>query len=75
MTTVRDSAGNEIGHCDGRFVYDRVGERRYWIDDGDVFSMPPIDREDDIGTRAVVKIAVLTDGIAIDDNGATVFIL
>ena len=75
MTSVYDSEGNKVGQYDGRFVYGVFGEKLYWIDDGEVFSMPPINREDELGARAPIKIADLTDGVATDSKGATIFTL
>ena len=75
MTTVYDSEGHEIGQFDGRFVYDRTSTKCYWIDDGEVFSMPPIHLESGSSTRAAIKVADLTNGVAIDSDGATVFSL
>ena len=75
MTPVYDSNGNKIGQYDGRFVYGSIGEKLYWIDGGEVFSMPPINCEDDSGARATVKIADLTDRVAIDAKGETIFTL
>lgn len=75
MIKVHDSDGNDIGHYDGRFVYDRIGTKCYWIEEGEVFSLPPIDRGEEPGTRAAIKIATLTDGVALDDQGKTIFTL
>lgn len=75
MTPVYDCEGNEMGQFDGRFVYDRMGTKCYWIDDREVFSMPPIHRENELGSRAAIKVAVLSDRVAIDSEGATVFTL
>lgn len=75
MTAVHDNEGNEIGKYDGRFVYDRLGEKLYWIDDGEVFSMPRVNREDELGARAAVKIAEISNRVAIDSQGETVFTL
>lgn len=75
MTKVYSNDGLEIGQFDGRFVYDRAGTRCYWIDDNEVFSLPPVELEDDLSVRAAIKVAVLTDGVAIDPDGASVFSL
>lgn len=75
MTLVYDSEGNEIGRFDGRFVYNRTGERIYWIDDGDIFSVPASNGEYKLGTRASIKIAELVDRSAIDPDGITIFTL
>ena len=75
MTSVYDSEGYEIGLFDGRFVYDRLGTKCYWIDDGEVFSMPPIHLEREPSTRAAIKIADLINGTAVDPHDAIVFSL
>jgi len=75
MTKVYDSKGNEIGQFDGRFVYGSIGEKCYWINDEDVFSMPPINRENELGGRANIWIANLSGKVAIDLEGATLFTL
>lgn len=75
MIPVYDSDGMKVGQYDGRFVYSDIGERLYWIDDGEVFSIFPINREVELGVRANIKIADLTDGVAIDSKGATIFTL
>lgn len=75
MIKVHDSEGNDIGQYDGRFVYDRNGEKRYWIEGGDVFSIPQMDRKDGQGARANVQVATLAGRVAIDEDGVTVFTL
>lgn len=73
MIAVCDNKEREIGQFDGRFVYDLTGERLYWIDDGEVFSLPSIHRAAEPGDRSTIRIAVLTNKAAIDDNGAIIF--
>lgn len=73
MTPVYDNKKIEMGRYDGRFVYNSIGEKIYWVDGDEVFSMPPINREGEIGVRAAVKIADIVERVAIDSRGATVF--
>lgn len=75
MTTVYNNEGNEVGQYDGKFVYDPIGTKCYWIEDGEVFSMPPTHRENELSSRANIKVATLINGLAIDSDGVAVFAL
>ncbi len=66
MRAIYDVDRIEIGSFDGRFVYAKNGKRLYWIDDGEVFSLPPRDSDDFPKRLPCVKVGRLVDDQVID---------
>ncbi|HHH7389189.1 TPA: hypothetical protein ACP2SZ_005279 [Escherichia coli] len=75
MIATYDSEGNDVGRFDGRFVYDCTGNRIYWIEDGDVFSVPAAHRETAVSVQVAISIGTLNNRTAIDSEGNTIFTL
>lgn len=73
MMKVLDSEYNRIGSFDGRNVYDLTGEKLYWLDDGEVYSVPGRDDDYQFGARPHVKIGEYSEGLATDAEGHTLF--
>ena len=75
MTLVFDAQRNEIGHFYGKFVYDRNGGKIYWIEDGEVFSLPFRDGDCQLKNRPSIKLGNLIDGVASSTEGDVIFFL
>jgi hypothetical protein len=75
MREVYNDSQAKIGHFDGRFVYSLTGQKMYWIDESEVFSLPDPDDGHQLGARPSIKIGELTGNFANNSNDEVIFFI
>lgn len=74
MIKAYDKIGVELGTFDGRFVFDRHGEKLYWVEGRDVFSVPNKNTDSHLDNSPCLGIGKFNGEIAKDDAGEIIFL-
>ena len=73
MINVYDGLGVEIGGLEGAFVVSSSGERIYWIDNEEVFSIPDHSAESLLARNPSIRIGTFDGTTAKGNDGETFF--
>lgn len=74
MIKAYNKFGSEIGTFDGRFVFDSYGERLYWVEGQDVFSVPHKDIESHLAHPPCLGIGEFDGESATNEVGEIIFV-
>ncbi len=74
MIKAYDKFGVELGAFDGRFVFDLHGEKLYWIEGWDVFSVPNKNTDSHLNNPPCLGIGEFNGEIAKDGAGEIIFL-
>jgi hypothetical protein len=74
MIKVYNKFGDEIGNFDGSFVFDSYGEKIYWVEGRDVFSVPHKDTESHLARSPCLGIGVFSGETATDEASEIIFV-
>lgn len=74
MIKVYNKFGNEIGTFYGSFVFDSYGEKIYWVEGRDVFSVPHKEAESHFDRHPCLSIGEFNGESATDEAGEIIFV-